>query len=161
VTLAPELAGKLGKLLRVICDRSVDGETLAAAGRLSAIVAAHDLDWDRVLNGGGPTRDQMQELFNAGYERGHADGQQGARPERDWTPTGGSAEVGSDAERIKTILDAASCAQLAGILTDWEEQFFESTHDRFKTYGNRMYVSEKQWVALDRLETKMRRAGII
>jgi hypothetical protein len=29
--------------------------------------------------------------------------------------------------------------------------------DRFERFGKKMYVSEKQWASLDRLETKLRR----
>jgi hypothetical protein len=156
--VTPELAERLAKLLRLACSTGPDGEKLAAIGRLSAIAAAHDLDWDQTLNGSGPSRDQMQELFNAGYERGLADDR--AETQRDWTPDSGtSAEVGSDAERVEAILNAAS--QANGILTDWERDWCDSLRERFKQYRNRLYVSDKMWAIFDRLEVKMRPAGIL
>jgi hypothetical protein len=148
MSLEPALADRLAKLLRVICDRSVDGETLAAAGRLSAIAAAHDLDWDRALNGGGPTRGQMQELYSAGYERGVAHTRQELRPERDWTPSGGSAEAGTDAERLRTILGAAAQSRDAGLLTDWEVTFTNDMRERFERFGKTIYISESNGIAL-------------
>jgi hypothetical protein len=69
--------------------------------------------------------------------------------------------VGDDAERLEAILVAASKAETGGLLSSWEIAFSNNMRERFKAYGNRTYVSEKQWAALDRLETKMRRAGIL
>jgi hypothetical protein len=161
MSVAPELADRLAKLLRMLTS-SHDGEVLAAANRLNAIVTAHDVDWNQALaNGSSPalTEAQMRRIYDEGYSRGHADGQQTARPERDWTPAGGSAEVGSDAERLRVILEAATAA--AGLLSDWEQTFSADMRERFERFGARMYVSEKQWAALDRLETKMRRAGTL
>jgi hypothetical protein len=73
--MTPELTERVAKLLRLACcETAPDGERLAAISRLSAAAAAHDLDWDQAFSGSGPTREQMQELFDAGYERGLADG---------------------------------------------------------------------------------------
>jgi hypothetical protein len=108
--MTPEVATKLAKLLRLLCDRSVDGETLAAANRLSAMVAAYGVDWDAALSGdSSPSEAAMSRVYREGYERGHADGARSAQPVgRDWTPTDGSnAEVGSDVDRLLGILKAA------------------------------------------------------
>jgi hypothetical protein len=51
--------------------------------------------------------------------------------------------------------------QANGLLTEWETIFAADMCERFGRFENRMYVSEKQWAVLDRLETKMRRAGIL
>jgi hypothetical protein len=71
----------------------------------------------------------------------------------DWTPSGGSAEVGPDSERLRIILEAAK--QSAEVRM--EEAFSTDMLERFKNYGNRKYVSEKQWASLDRLEANLRR----
>jgi hypothetical protein len=162
--MTPGLTDRLAKLLHLACSTGPDGEKLAALNRLSATAAAHDLDWNRVLaNSGGPalTEEQMRRIYDEGYHRGHADGQQTARPERDWTPSGGSAEVGPDSERLRIILEAARQSAEAGLLSEWEEAFSTDMLERFKKYGNRMYVSEKQWASLDRLEANLRRQNFI
>jgi hypothetical protein len=162
--VTPELSDRLAKLLRLACDGgATDGEKLAAVGKLGAIAAANNVDWDLALaNGSSPalTEEAMRQIYDEGYRRGYGDGQQATRPERDWTPTDGtSAEVGSDAERFHTILDTA--AQANGLLTKWEANFASDMRSRFERFGQRMYVSAKQWAILDRLETKFRRAGIL
>jgi hypothetical protein len=158
--VTPELRGKLGKVLALLTSPH-DGERLAAATRFGAILAANDIHPSQVLaNGSGPalTEEQMSRIYNEGYQRGHADGQQAARPERDWTPAGGSVEAGADAERLRVILEAVAKSVEAGLLlSDWEQTFSADMLERFKQYGNRMYVSKKQWASLDRLETKLRR----
>jgi hypothetical protein len=159
------LADRLAKLLRLACSTGPDGEKLAAIGRVSAIVAANSVDWDAVLangNGSALTEEAMSRIYSEGYERGHRDGQQQARPARDWTPAGDTkAEAGADAERIELILNAAAESRDAGLLSDWEITFSNDMRERFERYGSRMYISEKQWTSLDRLETKMRRAGTL
>ena len=165
MSLEPALADRLAKLLRMICDRSMDGETLAAAGRLSAIAAAHDVCWDRALaNGNGPalTEEQMRRIYDEGYQRGHADGQQQARPERDWTPAAGtSAHAGTDAPRIQAIIQASGPAIGISLLSEWEITFLTDIAARFRKYGARTYVSAKQWAVLDRIEAMMRQVGIL
>jgi hypothetical protein len=160
MTVAPELADRLAKLLRVACSTGPDGEKLAAVSRLSAIAAAHDVDWDRAFNGAEIPREDMQRIFDAGYTQGAADKEQELRPARDWT-AGSSAEVGNDADRLRVILEAAAKAAQGGLLSDWEQTFSADMLERFRRFGSRMYVSEKQWSSLDRLETKMRRAGVL
>jgi hypothetical protein len=163
--MPPELAERLAKLLRLACSTGPDGEKLAAIGRVSAIAQAHNLDWDRVLANGhdaGLTEEQLSKVYWEGHARGVSETEQRLRPQRDWTPTvGSSAEVGEDAKRLEAILAAAAQAKESGLLSDWEVQFSDDMRDRFNRFGGHMYVSEKQWAALDRLETKMRRAGIL
>jgi hypothetical protein len=163
--MTPELRDKLGKVLALLTSPH-DGERLAAATRFSALIEAHGVHPSQVLANGNAgtalTEEQMRQIYDEGYQRGHADGQQAARPGRDWTPAGGaSAEAGSDAERIRVILDAAERSANDGLLSDWEVTFSESIRDRFRKYGRKMYVSEKQWESLDRLETKLRCQGYL
>jgi hypothetical protein len=160
--ISTEISGKLGKVLAMLTSPH-DGERLAAAACFNAILEAHDIHPSQVLNGSGPalTEEAMQRIYREGYQRGLADGQQQVRPQRDWTPSGGSAEVGADAERLAAILEAAAESRDAGLLSEWETQFSNDMRERFERYGERMYISEKQWASLDRLETKMRRAGIL
>ena len=133
------------RLRLVCCTTAPDNEKLAAIGRLSAIVAAHNLDWDRALangNGAALTEQQMSHIYAEGYSRGHADGVQQTRPARDWTPAAGtSSEIGDDAERLEAILKAAAQCHDAGLLSEWEVGFSNDMRDRFETYGNRMYVT--------------------
>jgi hypothetical protein len=61
MSVEPSVAGRLAKLLRLeCCDTAPDGERLAAVNRLSATVAAHEVDWDHALTNGSSTRNQMQ-----------------------------------------------------------------------------------------------------
>ena len=160
--MTPEISNRIAKMLRLVCDRAAtDGEKLAALNRLSAIVVAQDLDWDRVFangNGSALTEAQMERIYSEGYSRGHADGLQEASPVRDWTPTGGtSSEAGDDTARLMAILRAAEQSMDAGLLNEWEVTFVTDMTERFNKFGSRIYVSEKQWAALDRLEAKLRR----
>jgi hypothetical protein len=163
--MTPAIADRLAKLLRLACSTGPDGEKLAALNQLSAIVAAEDIDWDRTLaNGGGPalTEEAMSRIYSEGYQRGHADGMQQATPAGDWTPAAGtSSEAGSDAARLMTIIRAAMESAAAGLLTEWETTFSARMMDRFNEYGSRIYVSEKQWASLDKLEAKLRRQDFI
>jgi hypothetical protein len=162
MAMPPDIADKIAKFLRLACSTGPDGEKLAAIGRLSALVAAHDLDWDQVLaNGSAPalTEQQMSRIYWEGHARGCSETEQRLRPARDWTPTvDTTAEAGGDADRVETILETAL---QSGLLTEWETDWCQSVQERFKQYGSRLYVSAKMWAILDRLETKLRRAGII
>jgi hypothetical protein len=150
--VTPELRDRAAKLLRLACcETAPDGERLAAINRLSATAAAHDLDWDQAPgNGHSLSRDQMQSLFDAGYERGLADGRAETQPE--WSSV--SDPRGHD--RLANILKAAARAAESGALSTWETEFTESVLSRFLRYGKRLRVTEKMWVSLDRLETKLR-----
>jgi hypothetical protein len=149
--VAPDITDRMAKLLRLACcETAPDGERLAAVTRLSATAAAHDICWDRALSGSGPTRDQMQELFDAGYERGLADGRAETQPE--WSAV---ADPKSH-ERVAEILKAAVKAAEVGALNEWEMNFSRSVRERFLRYGRRLHVSPKMWNALDRLETKLK-----
>jgi hypothetical protein len=159
--MTPDLTKKLNKVLALLVS-PYDGERLAAAARFAAILEAHDIHPSQVLdaNGGSQalTENQMRRIFEEGYQRGHADGVQQARPARDWTPADDTkAEVGADAERLKVVLDAAAKSRDDELLSEWEVQFSNDMRERFERFGARMYVSEKQWAALDRLEAKLRR----
>ena len=161
----PAAAERLAKLLRLACSTGPDGEKLAALGRVSATVTAHGLDWGQLLaNGNAPelTEEAMSRIYAEGYQRGHRDGQQQARPARDWTPADNTkAEAGEDDERLRTILEAAAEFRDAGLLSDREVEFSDDMRARFERYGKRIYVSEKQWAWLDRLEEKLRRQDFI
>jgi hypothetical protein len=123
MTVQSDLADWLAKLLRLACcETAPDGERLAALNRLSATVAAHDVDWDAALS--GFNEEQLRRVFDEGYQRGHADGRQQAHPARDWTPAAGtSAEAGSDAKRIWAIVEASERAIGLSLLSDWEITF--------------------------------------
>jgi hypothetical protein len=160
-----DFADRLAKLLRRACSTGPDGEKLAALNRISAIVEANNVDWDLALsNGNRPllTEENMRRIFDEGYTRGASDERQKLRPERDWTPAAGTSHaVGTDADRLELILTAARASAEAGLLNDWERTFAADMLERFERYGERLYVSEKQWSVLDRLEIKLRRQNFI
>jgi hypothetical protein len=160
--MTPAVADRVAKLLRMLTS-SHDGEVLAAANRLNAVVAANHIDWDAALtngNGAALTEEQMSRIYSEGYERGRRDGQQKVRPERDWTPAGNtSAEAGQDSHRLEMILETAASAEADGLLSTWEVDCAGSMRERFRTYGSRIFVSEKQWNSIDRLEEKLTRHG--
>ena len=159
--MTPELREKLGKVLAMLTSPH-DGERLAAATRFSAILEANDIHPSAVLGNGsmpGLTEEQMSRIYAEGYARGVAETEQRLRPQRDWTPSGGSAEVGDDAVRLRQVLEAVEHEHAGGLLTEWEKTFSADMNERFNRFGNRMYGSERQWAILDRLETKLKRAG--
>jgi hypothetical protein len=162
--MAPELADKLGKVLAMLTSPH-DGERLAAAARFTAILDAHDIHPSQVLaNGSSATlnEEQASRIYWEGHARGCAETEQRLRPARDWTPAGDTkAAVGDDIERLETILKAAAQSRDAGLLFHWEVSFSDDMRDRFEKYGSRIYISERQWAVLDRLETKMHRVGIL
>jgi hypothetical protein len=157
-TVNPKLRDRLGKVLALLTSPE-DGERLAAAARFTAILDAHGVHPSEVMNGGPVLSEEaMSRIYAEGYQRGLTDGRQQVRPERDWTPSGGSAEAGSDAERIQMILKVA--AENTNLLTQWENDWVNSVGERFEQYGARFYVSDKMWAIFDRLETKFRRSGV-
>jgi hypothetical protein len=143
-----DLADKVAKLLRVACSTGPDGEKLAALNRLSALAVVHGFDWDRAVansNGSGLNEEVASRIYWEGHARGCAETEQRLRPERDW----------------KVILAAAAESRDAGLLSDWEVTFSDDMRERFERYGWRLYVSERQWQSLDRLETKLKRQSFI
>jgi hypothetical protein len=119
------------------------------------------LDWDRVL--AGVSREEMQQLFDAGYERGVSDTrheQAKPRPKPDWSPVSGG-QVGPDLERVQPILIAAAEAQLDGHLSDFESEFTDSLGIKVCRYGARTFVSNKMWTIIAQLEEKLERLGFI
>jgi hypothetical protein len=164
--MTPELRDRLGKVLALLASPH-DGERLAAATRFVAILEAHDIHPSQVLANGnaGPalTEEQMHRIYWEGHARGVAETEQRLRPQRDWTPADNTkAAVGEDTERLRAIFAASKQIEDAGlILSEWEQQFLTDMYDRLEKYASRMYVSEKQWAMLDRLETKFRRVGLI
>jgi hypothetical protein len=163
--MTPAVHNRVVKTLRLALSNGPDGEKIACLNRLSAIGAAYDIDLAAMLtNGNAPALDEeaASRIFWEGHARGVAETEQRLRPQRDWTPTDStSAEVGDDAGRLESILDAATLARDSGILSEWEATFSNDMASRFNRFGNRLYVSEKQWSVLDWMETKFRRAGIL
>jgi hypothetical protein len=165
--MTPDIADKLAKCLRLLTSPH-DGEVLAAASRINALVVAHDIDWSNTLaNGaGGPvlTEEQMSAIYQAAYTRGLADGQQQAGVGPQPAPNA-SSHVGSDLARIERILAAARVAEERGILGSLGRvdlaDFTQSLRDRIQSWGPRTYVSEKQRAVIDRLEERLRRQDLI
>jgi hypothetical protein len=160
--MTPEAADRLAKVLRLALDPgATDGERLAAVTKASAIALAHGLDWDRVLangSGGQLTEGQMSAIYQAGFNRGFADGQQQATPATD---KAAAATVGGDAQRLAKILSAAAKSRDAGLLGAWEVEFSDDMRSRLESWGSQLYVSAKQWAALQRLEVKLTRQDFL
>lgn len=152
---------KAAKLLRLICDRSIDGETLAAASRLSALATAYNLDWDRLLLGDGAdlTREQLQKVYQAGFTAGLE--AQHARD--DWRNAGVARtdEVGEREAELRDLLAAAEPAIRAGRLDGWFVQFVGDMAERLDHWGSATFVSERQWECLDKLRRILQRGGFL
>jgi hypothetical protein len=165
VTIAPELADKLGKVLAMLTS-SHEGERLAAADRFCALLEAHDIHPSQLLANGSAgavlTEEQMSRIYWEGHRRGVAETEERLRPQRDWTPAVDTrAEVGKDADRLEVILGALELACARNLLTNREIGFLTSVRGRYGQYGERLYVSTKMWAWLDSLETRFHRAGIL
>jgi hypothetical protein len=161
--MTPEHVERAAKLLRVICSTGPDGEKLAAADRLSAFVAANDLDWDQALASGGPTRDQMQELFNAGLQRGLELGRAEKSSNGDWAAAGQSRtdEVGERESELQLILNAAARSKADGLLSGWFGTFAEDMQERLDRWDRRTFVTDRQWEFINKLRSILERQGYI
>ena len=143
-------------------DRA-DGEKLAAADRLFAFVAAHDLDWERALAGTGPTREQMQELFNAGLQRGLELGRAEKAGNGDWAAAGQSRtdEIGDRESELQQILNAAARSKADGLLSGWFANFADDMQERLDRWDRRTFVTERQWECIGKLKSILEREGCI
>jgi hypothetical protein len=161
--MTPELVDRAAKLLRVICSTGPDGEKLAAADRLSAFVVANDLDWDRALAGTGPTREQMQELFNAGLQRGPELGRAEKAGNSDWAAAGQSRadEIGDRESELQQILNAAARSKADGLLSGWFANFASDMQERLDRWDRRTFVTERQWECLNKLRSILERQGYL
>jgi hypothetical protein len=157
----PELASRMAKLLRLALSTGPDPEKLAALGRLSAIVAAHDVDWDAALNGSALalSREQMMEIFEAGVRRGIEIEQANKDNRGDWATArySRSDEVGERAGELEVILDAAARSRSDGLLFGWYATFSSDMESRFADWGTRTRVSERQWEFLNKLRSILER----
>ena len=54
-------------------------------------------------------------------------------------------------QRMKMELILEGSKESPELLTDWETGFVSSFQERYETYGDDMFVSEKQWAILDRI----------
>lgn len=157
----PTLADKLGKLLRMLRSNH-DGEVLAAASRINALAVAHDLDWDRMLTAATTdlTREQMTEIYQAGYQRGLEEGAQASRGS-DWGNAGvpRTDEVGGRIDEVRTILNAAGRAAVDNKLSQFEIDFSISMLERLDDWSDQTFISERQWGVLNRMRNKLTREG--
>jgi hypothetical protein len=161
--MTPEVVDRAAKLLRVICSTGSDGEKLAAADRLSAFVAANDIDWDRALRGSGPAREQMQELYNAGLQRGLELGRAEKAGNGDWAPAGQSRadEVGDRESELQLILNTAARSKVDGLLSGWYANFADDMQERLDRWDRRTFVTERKWEFINKLRSILERQGYI
>jgi hypothetical protein len=156
---------KLVKLLRLLTSNH-DGEVLAAAHKINGLLVAHDLDWEQLLSGASVelTRAQMERIYKAGYQKGLEDAARAQPPSKDdWAPAGTArtTEVGNQFDEVCAILDAAGRAGLQGRLSDFEKSFSISMAERLSDWGQRAFISEKQWAVLGRLRSRLEREGFL
>ena len=62
-------------------------------------------------------------------------------------------EVGEELGRIQELLAEAQEADLS----DWEQDFLESLEERIDEWGERTFISIKQWEVIERIEEKLNR----
>ena len=150
--MPPELREKIGKILAMLTSPH-EGEQLAAATRFSALLAAHGVHPSQVLamgTGAALSEVQKRQIHAEGYSRGYAAGVQSVRPEQSTKP---DRTIKHLMAIIKAALDHPE------VLTEWEQDFVDDTNDRFVTYGSRIFMSDKQWNVIDRIEQKLRATG--
>jgi hypothetical protein len=160
--VTPDLADRVAKLLRMVCDRSHDGETLAAAGRLSATCEAYGIDWDSVLRGGNSrdlTREQLAEVYQAGLQRGLEMGRQEKAGNGDWASAGHSRadEIGNREGELQQILNAAARSKADGLLSGWFANFAEDMQERLDRWDRRTFVTDRQWECINKLRSILER----
>lgn len=148
-----ELAAKLAKLLRMLTSDH-DGEVLSAVYKINGIAAAHDVDWDDALGGStlDLTKAQMEQIYEAGRQKGLEEAAAAAQPGEEWAAVG---EVGHDLAEVQAILAAAARAEADGRLAQFERSFASSMRGRIDEWGSRTFISEKQWKVLRRLRVKL------
>jgi hypothetical protein len=164
--MTPAIADRVAKLLRLACSTGPDGEKLAAIGRLSATAAAYDVDWDSVLRGGNGhdlSREQMAEIYEAGLQRGLEMGRQEKAGNGDWTAAGHSRadEIGARECELQQILNAAARAKADGQLNGWYADFASDMQERLHSWGAQTFVTERQWVFLEKLRSIVERQGYL
>jgi hypothetical protein len=162
MALDPEVADRVAKLLRLALSSGPDPEKLMALGRLSAIAAAADVDWDEALDGASPglRREQMMEIFEAGVRRGiEIEQANKGNSGGDWATAGTSRadEVGERAGEPEVILDAAARSRSDGLLSGWYATFSSDMENRFANWGTCTRVSERQWEFLNKLRSILER----
>lgn len=62
------------------------------------------------------------------------------------------AEVGRTPQRLKELIETAKGA--LDDLSDWEQDFVYDLEAKISQYGDRTYMSDKQWAVLERIEKK-------
>jgi hypothetical protein len=158
--VTPELADRLAKLLRLLCGGGPNGEVLAAANRISALVVANNLDWDAALAGNPTlTREQLSEVYEAGLKAGIESERNAKANGDDWAKTGRSRadEIGDRADELRQILNAAAQAKADGLLDGWFGDFAPGMRERLDRWGNRMFVTERQWECVEKLRSILER----
>lgn len=59
-------------------------------------------------------------------------------------------------EELEHLMEILSADEEGhGFLTEWEKDFIDQTRERYKQYGDRISVSEKQWAILERIYAKI------
>jgi hypothetical protein len=164
------IAAQIDQLVKLLglLGSSFDGEVLNAARKAEALRLSLDSTWEQLLANGSTstlTEEQMARIYAAemqkgealGYQRGMADAQGMAPPQQ----TRVSIEVADDIAWIERVLAAAEQAETDGYLDEFEVDFSASMRAKVSRFGRATYVSQKQFDALRRLESSLRRRGYL
>lgn len=66
-----------------------------------------------------------------------------------------SKENQVDITQHKLLTEIAKDAESCGNLSKFEEQFLDTLRENLLKYGNKIYMSEKQWEVVKRIEGKV------
>jgi len=149
-----QLQDRLMKLLSLTTSPH-DPEALAAIRKINVIMDANDVSWEELLNGHELSRDEMQNIYDAGYAAGEGDHPKKSelfkKAEPNWQSTAGVGRtIGDKIDYLKDVLLASKHCSL----TAFESEFCKSMIARVARYGNSSYVTEKQWAVIDRMNEK-------
>lgn len=60
-----------------------------------------------------------------------------------------------DAAQHKRLVEIAKDAESCSRLSKFEEQFLDTLRENLLKYGKKIYMSEKQWEVIERIEGKV------
>jgi hypothetical protein len=140
------------KLLNMF-GSNYDGEVLNAARMVHAKLVANDWTWEQLFANGNAnlTEEQLARVYGAGlrkgealgYARGLADAQSGAAKPP-------SAPLDDDIDWARRVLETAD--QHQACLSTWEVDFVDDFLVKIKKWGRQAYISQKQFVVVQRIE---------
>lgn len=135
-----------------------DGQILAAINRANALLAANGHTWYDVLGNQNPlTQDQIQKLYDAGYQDGYIAGEDAAKPRAswsDWAPISEEMEL----REILHLYDTLVKQGKPHGLDPRSDDYLNDLRDRLAIHGEDLHLSVKQQAWLNRIARRLRRA---